>query len=332
MSRLDRIALTSLLAAALFIAIAGYVLLSHPSIEPDASLEWQPAAGRLPPGRLTARFFGVGTVLLDDGETAIMTDGFFSRPGKLRLVAARIAPDEERIARGLQRGGVGRLAAVLVAHSHHDHAMDAASVARRTGALVIGSESTANIARGGGFPGERIRVIAGGESFSFGRFRITAFKSPHSPGALFEGEIQAPLKTPARASAYREGGNFSYLAEHDGRRVLVHASTNFRPGLYRDVRADVVFLGVAVLGKQSAEFAEDYWREVVKATGARLVIPIHWDDFTLPLEAPLKPMSLLMNRFERGMESVRRMAARDGVAVRMMPLFAPVDLLAAVAE
>lgn len=332
MRRLGRIALTLLLAAALCIAIAGYVLLSHPPLAPYAPPELPPATAPLPPGRLTARFFGVGTVLLGDGETAIMTDGFFSRPGKLRLLAARIAPDEERIAQGLRQGGVSRLAAVLVAHSHHDHAMDAASVARRTGALVIGSESTANIARGDGFPEDRIRVIAGGESFSFGRFRVTVFRSPHSPGALFEGEIGAPLKTPARASAYREGGNFSYLVEHDGGRVLVHASTNFRPGLYRGVRADVVFLGVAVLGKQSAEFAEDYWREVVKATGARLVIPIHWDDFTLPLEAPLKPMPLLMDRFERGMASVRRMAVRDGVAVNMMPLFEPVDLLVAAGE
>jgi len=127
MSRLGRIALIAIATVSLLAGSAGYVLLSHPSTEPYAPLELQPAALPLPPGRLMARFFGVGTVVLDDGETAIMTDGFFSRPGKLQLLAARIAPDEERIARGLQRGGISWLAAVLVAHSHHDHAMDAAT-------------------------------------------------------------------------------------------------------------------------------------------------------------------------------------------------------------
>ena len=32
------------------------------------------------PSRLTARFLGTTTIVLSDGRTSIMTDGFFSRP------------------------------------------------------------------------------------------------------------------------------------------------------------------------------------------------------------------------------------------------------------
>ena len=327
MKRSIKAALILLAVAVTVIGILAYRQLSHPSLAPYASLELPSTPPA--PGRLIARFLGVATVLLDDGETAIMTDGFFSRPGKWRLLTGKIAPDNTRIDAALRRANVSRLAAVLVAHSHHDHAMDSAAVARRTGALLIGSESTANIGRGEGFPEASIRVVSGGESFSLGRFKITVVKSPHSPGMLFAGEIGAPLHAPANASDYREGGNYSYLVEHDGRGILVHASTNVSPGIFKGVRADIVFLGIAVLGKQSDQFADDYWREVVRTTGAKLVIPIHWDDFTLPLDQPLKPMPPLMDKFDRSLQTVQRLAQTDQVAVRLMPLFEPVDMLGA---
>jgi L-ascorbate metabolism protein UlaG (beta-lactamase superfamily) len=327
MRRFIRVALIVLAGVLIGLGILAYRLLSHPSLAPYASLELRSTA--LATDRLAARFFGTTTIVLDDGETAIMTDGFFSRPGKWQLLTGKISPDAARIDHALSRANVGRLAAVLVAHSHYDHAMDSAAVAKRTGALLIGSESTANIGRGEAFPEDRIRVVAGGESFTFGRFKVTIFKSPHSPGALFEGEITGPLHTPARGSAYREGGNYSFLVEHGGRGILIHPSANFIRGIFKTARADIVFLGVGVLGKQSDQFAEDYWREVVQATGARLVLPIHWDDFTLPLDQPLTPMPPLMDEFDRGMQMVQRMAKRDAVAVRLMPLFESVDLLAA---
>ncbi len=81
-------------------------------------------------GRLTARFLGTATIVLDDGETSIMTDGFFSRPGKWQLLTGKIGPDAARIDHALSRANVSRLAAVLVAHSHYDHAMDSAAVAK----------------------------------------------------------------------------------------------------------------------------------------------------------------------------------------------------------
>jgi L-ascorbate metabolism protein UlaG (beta-lactamase superfamily) len=323
----------ALLAAAVVVLAAGtflFIKLSHPSFAPYASLELSSSPPKA--GRLTARFLGVTTILLDDGENALLTDGFFSRPGRWQTLIGKIEPDPARIDAALERAKIGKLAALLVAHSHHDHALDSAAVARRTDALLIGSESTANIGRGESFPPDRIRVIKGCETFTFGQFKVIVFKSMHSPNALFEGEISSPLCTPAKASAYKDGGSYSFLVEHGGSSILIHASANFTPEIYKDVRADIVFLGIATLGKQSNKFADDYWREVVQATGAKLVIPIHWDDFTLPLDQPLQPMPPLMDDFETGMKMVQCLAARDHVAVKFMPLFEPVDVLAAAGE
>jgi L-ascorbate metabolism protein UlaG (beta-lactamase superfamily) len=275
---------------------------------------------------LQAKFLGVATVLLDDGEIAVMTDGFFSRPGLPDTLLRAIAPDQRRIDEALKKAGVTQLAAVMTAHSHYDHAMDAPLVAARTGAVIVGSQSTANIARGLDFPAARIRVIKGGETFAFGKFKVTAIKSPHSPDVLFPGEITEPLRPPARVRDYKEGGNYSFLIEHAGRRILVHASANFARGSMRGMAADVVFLGIGALGKQSERFTRDYWREIVQETGARLVIPIHWDNLFRPLDEPLEPLPFAMDNFEGAMKRIRTLAAAGKVTVSLPRAFEAIDL------
>ncbi|MCV7175166.1 hypothetical protein H7H98_05305, partial [Mycolicibacterium sphagni] len=42
-------------------------------------------------------WLGVSTLLIDDGTTAIMTDGFFSRPSLARIGLGRIAPSKARV-------------------------------------------------------------------------------------------------------------------------------------------------------------------------------------------------------------------------------------------
>src|SRR5699024_1133187 len=107
--------------------------------------------------------------------------------------------------RALQRAEIDRLAAVIVVHSHYDHAMDAPAVAERTGAELIGSESTANIGRGWGLAEDRLRVVEGGEALRFGRFKVTLLRSRHAPIATADGGVIAqPLTPPARATAYKE--------------------------------------------------------------------------------------------------------------------------------
>lgn len=265
----------------------------RPSLEPYRNyfLPSAPAEGR----GLRVTFLGVSTLLLDDGETAILIDGFFSRPGVLRSLAARIEPDVARVQTSLARAGIDRIAAVITVHSHYDHAMDAPLVAERTGAILVGSESTANIARGWGLAEERIRVVDGETKERFGRFQVTLIPAAHFPHGMAMGEIHKPLVTPAHAVDYKEGGSYSVLVEHDGKTLLVQGSAGFVPGRLRGRHADVVFLGTAGLGTREQDYRDAYWREVVTAVGARRVIAIHWDDFTRPLDEPLVPLSRFLD-------------------------------------
>lgn len=43
--------------------------------------------------------------------------------------------------------------------------------------------------------------------------------------------------------------------------------------------ADVVFLGVGAVGKQSHDYRAKLWAEVPKEVGAKRVVMVHWDDF-----------------------------------------------------
>lgn len=248
---------------------------------------------------LRVTFIGVMTLLFDDGETAIMTDGFFTRPGLFKVAVTKVAPDSVRIARALARAGVTRLAAVIPVHSHYDHAMDAPYVAKWTGAELLGSASTANIGRGAGLPEQQIVTAVAGETRTYGRFSVTLIPSRHVPSPTpMAGEISSPLTPPAKAKEYRIGDAWSVVIRHDGRTILVQGSAGFIPGALKDIKADVTYLGVGILGKQTPAYRDSLWSEVVEATGTKRVFVVHWDDFWRSLEKPLVPLPRLADNFE----------------------------------
>lgn len=250
-----------------------------------------PAAGSQEP--LTVSWFGVSAVLVRDQRSAIFIDPFFSRPGGAwhLLTNPALVPDEAAIRRGLQQAGVERLDAVLVSHSHYDHAMDAGLVARLTGARLIGSSSTLNIGRGAGLGEDRLLLAEPGRVLRVADFKLLFLDSAHAgaTGGRPLGEIARPLIPPARIGDYRQGGTYSILLQHPAGRLLHHGSAGFRPGMLSGHEADTVLLGVALIDDLDA-----YLAEVVRATGARRVFPLHWDDFTRPLQAPLSPMPLVV--------------------------------------
>lgn len=289
----------------------------RPDIDRYAHRFTVPAADSAAP--LAVTWLGVSTLLLDDGSSALMTDGYFSRPSLARVALRKVAPSPARVDGCLARAKVSRLAAVVPVHTHIDHALDSALVADRTGAQLVGGESAANVGRGYGLPADRITVAASGEPIVLGPFALTLIESRHCPPDRFPGAITAPVVPPVKASAYRCGEAWSAIVHHrpSGRRCLIQGSAGFVEGALAGQRADVVYLGVGQLGLQPESYLVDYWTETVRAVGARRVVPIHWDDFFRPLSKPLRALPYAGDDLGASMRVLDRLATQDGVALDM---------------
>jgi L-ascorbate metabolism protein UlaG (beta-lactamase superfamily) len=180
-----------------------------------------------------------------------------------------------------------RLAAIIPVHSHFDHAMDVGAIARRSSASILGSPSTANIARGAGVPEDQIVVVENGAEYTFGNFTVTMLHSPHAPigwgGSVpYAGTNDVPLAMPAPPSAWREGQSYTIRIAHPLGTTLVQGTAGFRDGGLEGVQADVVMLGVQLLESLGREYAERYWQSLVTTTGASHVFLVHFEDFTQP--------------------------------------------------
>ena len=193
------------------------------------------------------------------------------------MALGRITPNPDLIASTLRAGGVDALDAVLTAHSHHDHALDSAEVIHQRGGHLYGSQSTLMIGRGAGLPERQLHLISDGTRLSFGT-------------------IDVPLSTPARASAFKDGGGFSLLVTHPTGSVFLHPSANTVPGKFAGHRAQVLNLGIGALGAQTPQFQREYWRQTVGTLTPRLVVPVHWDDFGRPLTRRLRPLPRFMDK------------------------------------
>ena len=251
-------------------------------------------AGGKPPsgGGVKVTFFGVSTLLFDDGKNQVMIDGFFSRLPLKTMLEGPVSTDKAAVDAALARGGVGKVDGLFVAHSHYDHAFDVAYVAEKTGATIHGSRSTWNIAAGGNVPESRRKIFKAGQRYGFGKFTVIVLDGRHSPPITGINDdlgqtIDEPLAQPADRRAYKEGGAYDFLIEHEGRSILVIPSTNYRPGSLDGVKADVLFLSTATLGIQTEKFREDYYENTAGRLRPQLVIPIHWDNFFLPLSDEL---------------------------------------------
>jgi L-ascorbate metabolism protein UlaG (beta-lactamase superfamily) len=116
---------------------------------------------------------------------------------------------------------------------------------------------------------------------------------------------------------------------HPAGTLLVQGSAGWEPGALRGRHADVVLLGVGGLGTRDTPYMDGYWGEVVGNVAPRCVIPVHWDDFTLPLDAPLVPSPRMIDDFDATMGFLTRKTASGTPALGLLPAWKPVTLLGA---
>jgi len=288
--QLDHWARRGAIGVAALLVVVSVIFAALWSDRPALSeIDWQPYPEyESRPGAVTVTWLGVTTLLFDDGDTQVLIDGFFSRPSVADIVfSTKVRSDAAQVNLVLDEYQMRRLAAIIPVHSHFDHAMDIGAIANRSSASIIGSETTANIARGAGVPEDQIVIAESGSVYSFGDFSVRIIDSNHAPlgwGASvpYSGTIDAPLELPAPVSAWREGKSYSIVIMHPQGTTIVQGSAGFRPGALDDVVADVVMLGAFGLENFGRDYTEQFWLSLVTSTGAKRVIPIHFDDYTRP--------------------------------------------------
>lgn len=281
---------------ALLIVLAGTLLTVTAvfSVRPDTSALPSPSAPLNAPraDSLRIQWLGTSSLLVSDGTTHILTDAYFSRIGKLASVTRPMAPDVARIDAALRASNIEKIDVIPVLHSHFDHVLDSPWVAMRTGADLAGSESTLNVGRGAGMSEQQLKLAKPGEPMRYGDFEIIFLLSDHVPQAEWINRltgmnetIDAPLTPPAPIDAWKEAESYALLLRHPYGDVLIQGSAGFVEGQLDGYKADIAFVSSVGLSRQSQGYVPDYVRNTVGATGARTVIPIHWDDFFVELDA-----------------------------------------------
>jgi len=255
---------------------------------------------------LTVGLLGNTNVLISDGQHAILIDGFFTRSGLLRAATIGKSPTVKVIKKALARGNVkSTIEAVVVSHSHFDHSMDAPLVAAVTGAQLIGSKDINFITRGlnsvneiSNNPGPpKITTISDcGGQWRNDTFEIHLYPSAHGTlvprllSKLLGGRVSKPVIPPASMFAYKEGVVYTIWIKHlpTGKTFLIQTSSG-TGSFSKDLKADVVFLGVANVARLKSRDMNAYYKQFVENTQPRLVIPVHWEDFYRSQEGPIKP-------------------------------------------
>lgn len=274
-------------------------------------------------------FLGNTTILVTDGETRLLVDGFFSRPGPLQTVFGKVVPNHRVIKEELDRiclGNYGSLDAILVGHSHYDHALDTVEVAKRTGALVMGNDSYRYIHEGNGgkMDSEHLWVAPRNGKCNYskkvGKFVITFVPSDHVSSHSYmqdmvEGHIEEPLRIPAHFSKLKCGDVFAIHIAHCEGNLFVTTTAGYGEGKTQGLQADIVFLGVGLLGKEVEDQQKKYWEENVTTLRPKVVVPVHWDSFTRKLSRGLKPPLFIVDDTRESIDVVKRNAGNKRIYI-----------------
>lgn len=303
-----------------------------PAHAQDCSPPASPGAASEP---LQIIYFGVSTLLFTAGDDQLLVDGFFTRPRTGKMLFGRVRPDTALIEDRLRNADVRRLHAVLVAHAHHDHGMDAAAIAKatrtrvglrqQTNAVVVGTQSTVNLALAGGLGADQTCVAIPDKTLRFGPFDVRPVAADHGPAFplltwLLHGTTPPTIRLPAWFGDYKDTQNLSYQITYGERSILVHPSAGLPPRAPGQKsrpplpKAELVFLGIGGLGVKDQDRTESLWRAAVRDTAALTVIPVHWDRFTERLEDGLTDNPWPLDQVSTTLE---RLSAREADTVEV---------------
>lgn len=264
---------------------------------------------------LELTWLGVAGVSLAYEGTRLLIDPYVTR-APLGDIARRrlLTPDRDRIDRHLPRAD-----AILLGHTHFDHALDAPTIARRDGCTVYGSESAVRLMALHGLAGSTIRVEPH-RVHEIGPFRVTFVPSVHSKLVLGlavpnGGEITCEHLDGLSSNAFCCGQVWGIRIEVAGRTFYHQGSADLVDDEVPRGEVDYFLCGIA--GRQ---VTDRYVPRILGRLRPRHVLAVHQDDF-------FRSTDEAADRFAFGVELARfpdevRAVSAD-VRVGTLPLLTP---------
>jgi L-ascorbate metabolism protein UlaG (beta-lactamase superfamily) len=275
-------------------------------------------------GQVKVTFFGVSTLLFDDGETQFLIDGFFTRPPFLKLLTSEISTDTTLIDGLISQYKMDRVKGIFPTHSHYDHAFDVAYTTKKMNTTLYGSLSTLNIGRGGGLKEEQLHLIKPYEEITLGKFTVQIIPSIHSAPSSAKDSgvvIQKPKGQPAKMKDYPEGGTFDFLVKYNGHQVYIKPSPNFIEGALDTTRAEVCFLGIGTIGTKEPTWQNKYYAQTVGKLKPKLVVPLHWDDFTKPIDGHLDMLPRFVANTPKDFDFIIQKTSSDKIDFKILQAY-----------
>jgi hypothetical protein len=261
-------------------------------------------------------YLGTNTLLLRKSGSAILIDPHFTRPG-LRQLVDKIRPNRDAIKEELTRVGIDALDAVLLTHTHYDHALDAVTVLDLAGGILFGSSSAMNLAMGEGLAEQRRMAVTPGKTVLVGAFKVIFYPSQHIafPAPISwlmprAGKINKPVGPPIGFWNYQCGQVYAIQVEQ----TLIFGSAGFIPGTFRHLQIHSSVLGVGGLDTKSTSYLQRFYQESVLLPGANQVYVSHWDNFFTPLNQA--PQSHILAR--RSIDRIKALGERHGQTVQRL--------------
>ena len=274
-------------------------------------LAW-PASSPLPVG-LELAWIGTAGFRIAYQGTVIWIDPYVTRVPLAAVATRRVVPSSpEAIARWIDRAD-----AILVGHTHFDHALDVPAIAAATGCKAYGSSSLRQLMQLHGLA-EQAVIVEPKRSYEVGPFRFHFVPSVHSKlqlglGIPYAGELTCEHVDGLTAQAYRCGQVWGLCIEVAGVRIYHQGSADVLEDEIVDRGVDLFLCGIS-----GRRFTPRYLERVIRALDPALVVPTHYDNFFRPLDAPARfSFNVDLTGFADEMRAVSRELPVHTLAVGM---------------
>ena len=266
------------------------------------------------------KYFGTAGWQITDGNITVLIDPYISRV-KLGTGPGVSSEDSRKTVERsdffvsdtlLIDSLITKADFILAHHSHFDHLSDVPYIAKKTGAKVIGTETTCNILRAYGIPNEQLYPVKGGEDYQFENFSVQVIPTIHSAlndkhyldSRTYTEVPEAPLKV----SEFIEGGSLMFLARFAKHTVLTMGSMNFVERELVGQKPDILLAGV----NRSQLGLYKYNERLLAVTNyPKFIIPTHWDNFRLPYR--FSQQSAVDQKLVPFREDVKRLSPKSKV-------------------